>query len=170
MNYFKHKTAEIESNVTIGAGTKIWHNAHIREHAVIGKGCVIGRNVYIDSGVVIGDNCRIQDNCSLYRNTTIGKFVVVGPHVVFTNDKYPRAFNRHGKPLTEKDWEIGTITVGDCVSIGAGSIILPNVTIREYSLIGAGSVVTKDVESYTLVYGNPAKAHGKVDKQGKREP
>jgi acetyltransferase-like isoleucine patch superfamily enzyme len=170
MNYFKHETAEIGSHVTIGKGTKIWHYAHIRENVVIGKECVIGQNVYIDSGVVIGDYCRIQNNCSIYRISKIGNFVVVGPNVVFTNDKLPRAFNRKDKPLTDNDWSAGTILVGSGVSIGAGSIILPNVSIGEYALIGAGSVVTKNVESFTLVYGNPAISHGKVDKYGQRIP
>lgn len=168
MNYFKHKTAEIDPQVTIGTGTKIWHNAHIREHVVIGKECVIGQNVYIDSGVVIGDYCRIQNNCSIYLTTKIGNFVFIGPHVVFTNDKTPRAFNHEDKPLTVKDWDAGTILVADGATIGAGSIILPNVTIGKYAFIGAGSVVTKNVEPFSLVYGNPAVFHGKVDKFGRR--
>jgi len=170
MDYYKHSTAEIDPNVTIGTGTKIWHHAHIRENVVIGKECVIGQNVYIDTGVVIGDFCRIQNNCSIYRISKIGNFVFIGPHVVFTNDKSPRTFNSEGKPLSEKDWEAGTILVGDGASIGAGSIILPNITIGEYALIGAGSVVTKNVKSFTLVYGNPAISHGKVDKYGQRIP
>lgn len=168
MKYFKHKTAEIDKGAIIGAGTKIWHHAHIREGVVIGKECVIGQNVYIDSGVVIGDYCRIQNNCSIYHVTKIGNFVFIGPNVVFTNDKLPRAFNRDGKPATEKDWDAGTIMVAHGASIGAGSIILPNVTIGEYALIGAGSVITKDVEPFSLVYGNPAKSQGKVDKFGRQ--
>lgn len=168
MNYFVHKTAEIEKNVIIGEGTKVWHHAHIREGAKIGKGCVIGQNVYIDTDVIIGDYCRIQNNCSIYRTSIIGNFVFIGPHVVFTNDKYPRAYNAQGQPVSEKDWKMGTITVGDYASIGAGSIILPDITIGTYALIGAGSVVTKKVLPYVLVYGNPAKPHGKVDKLGNR--
>jgi UDP-2-acetamido-3-amino-2,3-dideoxy-glucuronate N-acetyltransferase len=170
MKYFKHKTAEINRSAVIGADTKIWHHAHIREGVVIGKGCVIGQNVYIDIGVIIGDYCRIQNNCSIYRTTKIGSFVFIGPNVVFTNDKLPRAFNREGKPVTEKDWLVGTITVGDGVSIGAGSVILPNVLVGEYAIIGAGSVITKNVEPFSLMYGNPAKSHGKVDKHGARVP
>ena len=168
MKYFKHKTAEIDQGVTIGADTKIWHHAHIRENAVIGKGCVIGQNVYIDTGVIIGDYCRIQNNCSIYRIAKIGSFVFIGPNVVFSNDKVPKAFNREGKPVTEKDWNMGEIIVADGVSVGAGSVILPNTTIGEYALIGAGSVVTKNVEAYTLAYGNPATPHGKVDRNGAR--
>lgn len=168
MDYFKHKTAEIEENVSIGSGTKIWHHAHIRKGVVIGKECVIGQNVYIDTGVVIGDYCRIQNNCSIYRVTKIGSFVFIGPHTIFTNDKVPRAFNKQNKPITEKDWKIGTIIVDDGASIGAGSIVLPDITIGAYAFVGAGSVVTKNIESYTLVYGNPAVPHGKVDKYGQR--
>lgn len=168
MNYFAHQTAEIEKNVTIGEGTKIWHHAHIREGAKIGKGCVIGQNVYIDSQVVIDDYCRIQNNCSIYSISRIGNFVFIGPHVTFTNDKHPRAFNKEGNPVTENDWDIGTIEVKDYASIGAGSVILPDITIGEYAIVGAGSVVTKNVSSFTLVYGNPARPQGKVDKHGKR--
>jgi UDP-2-acetamido-3-amino-2,3-dideoxy-glucuronate N-acetyltransferase len=168
MDYFKHETAEIDENVTIGTGTKIWHHAHIRENVFIGKECVIGQNVYIDAGVIIGNYCRIQNNCSIYLTTKISDFVFIGPHVVFTNDKFPRAFNHEDKPLTEKDWESGTILVGTGATIGAGSIILPNVSIGEYAFIGAGSVVTKNVKPFSLVYGNPAIPHGKVDKYGNR--
>jgi len=168
MDYFAHNTAEIEKNVTIGEGTKIWHHAHIREGAKIGKGCVVGQNVYIDSNVVIGDFCRIQNNCSIYSVSNIGNFVFIGPHVIFTNDKHPRAFNKEGKPVSEKDWDMGTIIVKDYASIGAGSIILPDITIDTYALVGAGSVVTKNVPSYTLVYGNPAQPHGTVDSLGRR--
>lgn len=168
MKYFAHETAEIEKDVIIGDGTKIWHHTHIREGVRIGKGCVIGQNVYIDAGVIIGNYCRIQNNCSIYRISNIGDFVFIGPHVVFTNDKHPRACNAEGKPVSEKDWEMGTITVKNGASIGAGSIILPDIEIGEYALIGAGSVVTKEVPPYMLVYGNPAKSHGKVDKLGVR--
>src|SRR3990172_7702266 len=153
MKYFKHKTAEIDKGAVIGAGTKVWHHAHVRENVVIGKECVIGQNVYIDAGVTIGDYCRIQNNCSIYRTTKIGNFVFIGPHVIFTNDTVPRAFNSKGKPNPDQDWSPGTIVIADCASIGAGSILLPDITIGEYALIGAGSVVTKNVPSFTLVYG-----------------
>lgn len=170
MKYFAYKTAVIDKGAVIGAGTKIWHHAHIRENVVIGIGCVIGQNVYIDAGVTIGDYCRIQNNCSIYKFSKIGNFVFIGPHVIFTNDTVPRAFNSKGKPNSDDDWNPGTIVVGDYASIGAGSILLPNITIGEYALVGAGSVVTKNVLSYTLVYGNPATVRGKVDKRGLRIP
>ena len=166
MDYFTHETAEIEKNVSIGAGTKIWHHAHIRANVVIGKECVIGQNVYIDSGVTIGNYCRIQNNCSIYKVSKISDFVFIGPHVIFTNDKVPRAFNHQNKPITEQDWETGTIIVEKGASIGAGAIILPDIKIGQYALVGAGSVVTKNVKAYQLVYGNPALPHGNVDKYG----
>lgn len=161
MDYFKHKSAVVEKKVTIGKGTKIWHNAHIREGARIGKECIIGQNVYIDAGVVIGDYTRIQNNASIYRKAIIGKFVFIGPNVVLTNDKRPKVYTKDGKPLKESDWEIGMIRVADYASIGAGAIILPNITIGEYSMIGAGSVVTKSVSAHIVVYGNPAVPHEK---------
>jgi acetyltransferase-like isoleucine patch superfamily enzyme len=167
MNYFIHQTAEVAKNAKIGKNTKIWHYSQIREHVRIGKNCIIGKNVYIDSKVKIGDNCKIQNNCSIYHGTVIDDGVIIGPHVVCTNDKIPRAINRNGKLKTESDWKVGKIHVEYGASIGANSTILPNVTIGKFALIGAGSVITKNVPDFALVYGNPAQVRGQVNKEGK---
>lgn len=166
MDYFAEATAQIEKKVQIGSGTKIWGYTHIRNGAVIGKNCTIGKNVFIDADVRIGDNCKIQNNASLYHGTMIENGVFIGPHVILTNDKLPRAIRPDGKPKGIEDWTVGKILIKYGASIGAGAIILPNVTVHEYVLIGSGSVVTKDVPAFALVYGNPARVHGKVDEEG----
>jgi UDP-2-acetamido-3-amino-2,3-dideoxy-glucuronate N-acetyltransferase len=159
-----HKTAEVSKNSIIGDGTKVWNNSQIRENTVIGKDCVIGKNVYIDKNVLIGDKVKIQNNVSIFNGVKIDSGVFIGPHVVFTNDKFPRAINPNGSLKTEKDWMLGNIHVKFGASIGANSTILPGIVIGRFALIGAGSVVTKNVADFHLVYGNPAKSQGKIKK------
>ena len=161
-----HKTAEIEKNIIIGENTKIWHYAHVREGTKIGANCILGKNVYIDFECVIGDNCKIQNNSSIYHKTIIEDGVFIGPHVIITNDKNPRAIDSKGNLKSAKDWKSGSVYIKYGASIGAGSIILPDITIGKFAMIGAGSVVTNNVPDFALVYGNPAKVHGKVDKNG----
>ncbi len=160
MNFFKHQTAIIESNI-IGDGSKIWHFAHIREKAEIGQNCNIGKSVYIDTEVKIGNNVKIQNFVSIYKGVEIEDDVFVGPSVVFTNDMYPRAF------IWEEKRVIPTI-VKKGSSIGANSTIICGLTIGEYAMVGAGSVVTKDVPPFGLVFGNPARLKGSVCYCGKR--
>ena len=160
-NYFAHPTAVISAKAKIGSGTKIWAYAQIREHAVIGKNCVIGNGVYIDKGVRIGDRVNIHNRALLYRNLVVENDVFIGPAVCFTNDARPRA-NRI-RNLRKKKW-----AVKKGASIGANSSILADVTIGAFAMVGAGSVVTKDVPDYALVYGVPAKQAGSVTKDGGR--
>lgn len=160
MNYFKHPTAIVES-VNIGEGTKIWHFVHIRTDAFIGKNCNIGKSVYVDMGVRIGDNVKIQNFVSIYKGVDIDDDVFVGPSVVFTNDMYPRAF------IWEDDKIIRTV-IKKGSSIGANATIICGVTVGEYAMIGAGSVVTRDVPPYGLVFGNPAHLKGYVCRCGKK--
>ncbi len=154
-----HESAEVSEKAKIGEGTSIWHQAQVRENAVIGKDCNIGKGVYIDSGVKIGDACKIQNYVSVYHGVEIEDDVFVGPSATFTNDFRPRAFiwneEKVGKTLVKKG-----------ASIGANSTIVCGVEIGEYAMVGAGSVVTKDVPPFGLVYGNPAKLCGKVNKEG----
>jgi len=157
---FKHSTAIVESE-EIGEATKIWHFAHIREGAKIGRDCNIGKSVYIDAGVGIGNNVKIQNFVSVYKGVTIEDDVFIGPAVTFTNDLYPRAF------IWNEDKIVYT-TVKKGVSIGANSTIVSGVTIGEYAMIGAGSIVTRDVVPFGLVYGNPAKLKGFVCLCGKK--
>lgn len=165
--HFQHHTADVSPRAKIGKETKIWHHVHIREDVEIGSNCVIGKNVYIDFKVKIGNNVKIQNNVSIYHGITLGHGVFIGPHVCFTNDKVPRAINEDGTVKSGTDWKVEKTTVKKGASIGANSTILPGITIGSFAMIGAGSVVTKDVGDYELVYGNPARVQGKVDKSGK---
>src|SRR5713226_8567534 len=167
-NVFIHPTAEVASDAQIGSGTRIWNSAQVRTGARIGAECNFGKNVYIDAGVVIGDRVKIQNNVSVYHGVTIEDGVFIGPHVCFTNDVLPRAITPQGAVKGQDDWVVGPTLVRSGASIGAGSIILPNVTIGRFAMIGAGSVVTRSVPEYALVYGNPARQHGYVCACGRR--
>ena len=157
-----HPTAEIEVGVQIGVGTNVWLQCQIRTGAQIGAECTLGYGVYIDTGVVIGNRCKLQNRVSVYRGVTIQDGVFVGPHVTFTNDKHPRAVSPEGRPLTELDWTALPTHVLEGASIGAGTIILPGLTIGRWAMVGAGSLVTRDVPDYGLVMGNPARLVGYV--------
>ena len=163
-----HPTAEVSKEALIGEGTTIWNNSQVREKAVIGKDCILSKNVYIDIGVTIGNRVKIQNNSSIYQGVVIEDGVFIGPHACLTNDKTPRAITPEGKLMKSSDWKISPIRVKKGASIGAGSILIAGVTIGEYSLIGAGSVVTKDIPDYGLAYGNPARLVGFIDKKGER--
>ena len=153
-----HPTAIVQDCAIIGEGTSIWHHAHVRTKAVLGKKCILGKGVYIDADVKIGHGVKIQNRVSVYLGVTVGNNVFLGPHMVFTNDIYPRAFNQ--------DWKIVETKVEDGVSIGANTVINCGVTIGKLAMIGSGSVVTKDVPPHALIYGNPAKLKGYVCKCG----
>lgn len=157
-----HPTADVSSDAKIGDGTKIWNNAQIREGAVIGKNCILGKDVYIDRKVKIGNNVKIQNTVSVYNGVSIEDDVFIGPHVTFTNDLYPRAFN--------KTWKIIPTLVKEGASISAGCIIICGITIGKYSMIGAGSCVINDVPDHGLVVGIPATLKGFVCFCGKKLP
>lgn len=148
MNYFAHATAVIDNNVNIGNGTKIWHFTHICSNATIGQNCNIGQNVFIAPNVTIGNNVKIQNGVSVYEGVHIEDWCFLGPHCVFTNDKYPRSFG---------DWKKTNTYLKRGCSIGANATILCGVTIGEQAMVGAGTVVIKDVEECSLVVGNPAR-------------
>ncbi len=163
-----HHTAEVSPRAKIGNNVRLWHQAQIREGAVVGDNCIVAKNVYIDKGVIVGANCKIQNNCSLYRGTTIEPGVFIGPHCIFTNDKYPRAVTGDGTLKSENEWKASTILVKKGASLGARTVVLPGVTIGIFAMVGAGSVVTKEVPDYGLVYGNPARLQGYVCPCGRK--
>ncbi len=166
MVFIIHPTAEVSVKAKIGRNTKVWNNAQVRENAVIGSNCIISKNAYIDFGVRIGNNVKIQNNASIYHDALIEDGVFIGPHVCLTNDKTPRAITKDGKLKNAAEWRAEKSVVSKGASIGACSVLLPGIKVGEYAMIGAGSVVTKDVRAYTLVYGNPAREHGYVCKCG----
>ena len=160
--FYIHPTADVSPEAHIGAGTRIWNQVHVREHAYIGETCNIGKGVYIDAHVHIGSCVKIQNHVSIFEGVTLEDGVFVGPHVCFTNDLLPRAITPDGKPKGVDEWEITLTLVKYGASIGASSVILCGVTIGEFALIGAGSVVTRDVPPHALIFGNPARQHGYV--------
>lgn len=153
----KHKTAEVSPEAIIGDGCMIWNWCQIRERAVIGNNCILSKGVYIDFDVVIGNNVKIQNNVSVYHGVVIEDGVFVGPHVCFTNDKYPRAINEDGSLKGNSDWEVSSILIKEGASLGANSTILPGVTVGRFATVGAGAVATKDVPDGCTVVGNPAR-------------
>lgn len=169
MPCYIHPSADVSGQAVIGDNTKIWNLTQVRERATMGKNCILGKNVYIDFGVVIGNNCKIQNNSSIFHGTIIEDGVFIGPHVICTNDKHPRAITLDGQLKKDADWQPGFIRIKYGASVGAGSIILPDVVIGRFALIGAGSVVTKSVPDYALVYGNPARIVGYVNEAGELE-
>ena len=160
--FYVHPTAEVSPDAHIGAGTRIWRQVQVREHAQIGETCNIGKVVYIDAHVRIGSNVKIQNHVSVFEGVTLEDGVFIGPHVCFTNDLLPRAITLDGKLKSADDWKITPTLVKFGASIGAGSVIICGITIGEFALIGAGSVVTRVVSPHALVFGNPAHQQGYV--------
>jgi UDP-2-acetamido-3-amino-2,3-dideoxy-glucuronate N-acetyltransferase len=153
--YFVHPTAVVDEPADIGEGTQIWHFSHIMLDSRIGKNCIIGQNVFIGSGVVLGSNIKVQNNVSIYDGVILEDDVFCGPSMVFTNVFNPRSFISRKK-------EFRKTVVGKGATIGANATIICGNKIGQYAFIGAGSVVTKDIPGYALVYGNPGRVKGWV--------
>jgi acetyltransferase-like isoleucine patch superfamily enzyme len=163
-----HPTAEVSPQATIGEGTRIWHQAQVREGAVIGRNCILGKGVYVDFDVIIGDNVKIQNGAQIYHGATLEDGVFIGPLACLTNDRYPRAITPAGHLKAAADWEVGPILVRYGASIGAGAILLPGVTIGRFALVAAGAVVTGSVPDHGLAMGTPARLAGYVCACGRR--
>lgn len=159
-------SADVAADAVIGEGSSIWHLAQVREGAVLGSNCIVGRAAYVGTGVHIGDNVKIQNLALVYEPARLADGVFVGPAVVFTNDRFPRAINVDGTPKSAHDWEPVGVTVQTGASIGARAVCVAPVTIGAWSLVAAGSVVIDDVPSHGLVAGVPARRIGWVGKNG----
>lgn len=152
-----HPSAEVSDLAEIGEGTSIWNNSQIRENVSIGQKCILGKDVYVDFSVKIGNNVKIQNCSNIYHGATIEDGVFIGPGVILTNDKIPRAISPNGDLKGNDDWVVGPILIKYGASVGAGSIILPGVTIGRFAMVSAGAIVTKDVPDQMLAVGTPAK-------------
>lgn len=151
--YFVHESSYVDEPCVIGKDTKIWHFSHVMKDCVIGERCNIGQNVVISPGCRVGDNVKIQNNVSVYTGVILEDDVFCGPSMVFTNVINPRAH------VSRKD-EYKTTQVKQGASIGANSTVVCGTTLGRYCFVGAGSVVTRDVPDYAMVYGNPARVRG----------
>lgn len=161
MKYFKHETAIIDDNTTIGDNTKIWHFSHVSANAKIGNNVSLGQNVFVGNKVIIGDNCKIQNNVSIYDGVTLESGVFCGPSMVFTNVYNPRSFivrkNEYKNTLIKKG-----------VTLGANCTIICGITIGEHAFIGAGAVVNKNIKPFALIVGVPSKQIGWISEYGEK--
>lgn len=160
-DYFVHESSYVDEGCTVGAGTKIWHFSHVMKGCTIGEKCNIGQNVVISPGVTLGNGVKIQNNVSVYTGVVCEDGVFLGPSCVFTNVINPRAF-------IERKSEYRKTTVKKGASIGANATIVCGHDIGRYAFVGAGSVVTKNVPDYAMVYGSPARIRGYVCQCGEK--
>jgi UDP-2-acetamido-3-amino-2,3-dideoxy-glucuronate N-acetyltransferase len=160
-DFFVHETAIIDDNVRIGEGTKIWCFSHILKNTTIGKKCIFGQNCVVGANVRVGNGVKVQNNVSIYEGVEIEDDVFLGPSMVFTNVINPRSF------IERKEEFKKTLMKKGC-SVGANATIVCGVTVGRYAFVGAGSLVTKDVPDFALVYGVPARQHGWVGISGNK--
>jgi UDP-2-acetamido-3-amino-2,3-dideoxy-glucuronate N-acetyltransferase len=158
--------AVISPDALISKGVVIWAFTQVREKAQIGSNSILGSHVYIDSNVQIGNNCKIQNRALIYDPAVIHDGVFIGPGVILTNDRNPRSISIEGELKSRHDWVKVQVEILEGASIGAGSICVAPIKIGKWALVGAGSVVTKNVKDYALVVGNPARQIGWVGPAG----
>ena len=150
----------------VGDGSVVWHLAQVREGADVGRGCVIGRGAYVGSGVHVGDHVKIQNYALVYEPAHVEDGVFIGPAVVLTNDRFPRAITPDGAAKSAADWTPVGVTLRHGCSVGARSVCIAPVTVGRWATVAAGSVVTKDVPDHAIVAGNPARRRGWVGEAG----
>lgn len=161
MGYTVHPSAIVDEGALIGDGSRIWHFVHVCAGARIGRNVSLGQNVFVGNKVVIGDICKIQNNVSVYDNVTLEEGVFCGPSMVFTNVYNPRS-------LIERKSEYRDTLVKKGATLGANCTVVCGTTIGEYAFIGAGAVVNKDVPSYALMVGVPARQIGWMSEYGEQ--
>ena len=150
-------SSDVSEDAEVGAGTRIWHLAQVREGARVGEHCIIGRGAYVGPGVVVGDRCKIQNHALVYEPAVLEDGVFVGPAAVLTNDMFPRAVTPEGRLKTGEDWDMVGVTLRAGASVGARAVCVAPVTIGRWAMVAAGAVVTKDVPDFALVAGVPAR-------------
>jgi len=163
MDYYQHSSAIVDEGAQIGAGSRVWHFAHVCAGARIGKGVSMGQNVFVGNKVVIGDHCKIQNNVSVYDNVTLEEGVFCGPSMVFTNVYNPRS-------LTERKDQYRDTLIKKGATLGANCTIVCGVTVGQFAFVGAGAVVNKDVPAYALMVGVPARHIGWMSEFGEQLP
>lgn len=161
MSYFIHDTAIADEGSEIGTGTKIWHFSHVMSGSKIGEDCTLGQNVFIGEGVVLGNKVKVQNNVSIYKGVICEDEVFLGPSCVFTNVINPRS-------VISRKKEFSPTTIQKGATIGANATIVCGNKIGRFAFIGAGTVVTKDVQDYALVIGNPGQQIGWMSEFGHR--
>jgi UDP-2-acetamido-3-amino-2,3-dideoxy-glucuronate N-acetyltransferase len=160
VSVFIHDRGLCESD-TVGDGTRIWAFAHVMRGAAVGRDCNVGEGAFVESGVVLGDRVTVKNHVLLWDGVTVGDDVFLGPNAVFTNVLLPRAWKREPEHFSATH-------VGEGATIGANATIVTGVSVGRFAMVGAGSVVIRDVPDYALVVGNPARQIGWVDREGER--
>lgn len=163
-----HPSADVDERASIGDGTRIWHLAQVREDAKIGDACVIGRGAYVGPSVLLGAHVKVQNYALVYGPARLGDGVFIGPGVVLTNDRHPRAVDPEGRPADADDWQPLAIDIAEGASVGAGAICIAPLSIGRWAMVGAGALVTHDVPDFALALGSPARRVGWVGRAGVR--
>jgi acetyltransferase-like isoleucine patch superfamily enzyme len=166
--YFVAPGAEVQETATVGAGTKVWSLALVRDGAIVGTNCNLGRGAYVGPGVRIGNNCKIHTYALVFEPARVADGVFIGPHAVLTNDVNPRAVTPDGQLKGADDWDAVPVVIDEGAAIGARAVCVAPVRIGRWALVAAGAVVTRDVPDFALVAGVPARQIGWVGRTGKR--
>lgn len=157
-----HPTASVGQGAVVGGGCSLWDQSQVRSGARVGPGCVLGKGAYVDARVEMGPECHLQNYACVFGPAVLGRRVLVGPHAVVSNCRFPRV----NLGNCEAGHQDAPVVVGDDASIGAHAVVLPGVQIGRYATVGAGAVVTRDVPDHALVYGVPARVVGNVCRCG----
>ena len=160
MTGFIHPSADVEEGAVISEGVSLWQWVKVRTEASIGPDTSVGGGAYVGKGVRVGARCKVQNLAQLFEGTQIGDNVFVGPGAILANDKHPRATTPEGRRLNEDGWKRSGVIVGDGASIGAGGLVLPGVSLGAWCVVGAGAVVTRNVDAHSIVTGSPARHVG----------
>lgn len=167
---FIHPFAEVHPSARLGPGTKVWRNAQVREGARLGRECVVSKDVYVGADVRVGSRVKIQNAALVYEGSVVADEVFIGPQVCLANDRRPRSTTVRGTLRTGDEWKLEGVRLERGASVGARSVVVPPITIGRFAMVGAGSVVTRDVKAFELVVGVPAKHVGWVSRCGARLP